>query len=66
MKNPFKRLTKLELLLYIISVTIVTVAFLIPEKKDYLNLICHSRLEPTSIGNQISGYFNSLIIALRQ
>ena len=39
MKNPFKRLTKFELLLYIISVTIVTVAFLIPEKKDYLNLI---------------------------
>lgn len=39
MKNPFKRLTKFELLLYIISVTIVTVAFLIPEKKDYLNLV---------------------------
>ena len=37
--NPFKSLKKVELFLWIISLTLVTVSFLIPEKKDYLTLI---------------------------
>jgi len=37
--NPFKSLKKVELFLWIISLMLVTVSFLIPEKKDYLTLI---------------------------
>lgn len=38
-KNPFKALTKFEIALWICSLVVVTISFLIPEKKDYLNLI---------------------------
>ena len=38
-KNPFKELTKFEIALWICSLVVVTISFLIPEKKDYLNLI---------------------------
>jgi nicotinamide mononucleotide transporter PnuC len=38
-KNPFKELTKFEIALWICSLIVVTISFLIPEKKDYLNLI---------------------------
>jgi len=39
MKNPFKDLNKFELCLWIISVTVVTVSFLVPSQRDYLTLI---------------------------
>ena len=37
-KNPFRELTKFEIALWICSLIVVTISFLIPEKKDYLNL----------------------------
>ncbi len=38
-KNPFKELNRLELVLWICSLFVVTASFLIPSKKDYLTLI---------------------------
>ncbi len=38
-KNPFKNLTKFELCLWLISIALVLISFLIPEKKDYLSLV---------------------------
>lgn len=37
--NPFKDLTKFELGLWLASLAVTTVAFLIPKEKDYLTLI---------------------------
>ena len=39
MKNLFKSLTRFELILWITSVLVVSVSFLIPSEKDYLTLI---------------------------
>lgn len=38
-KNPFKDLNKFELTLWISSLVIITISFLIPEKKEIFNLI---------------------------
>ena len=38
-KKPFTSLTKFEIALWICSLIVVTISFLIPEKKDYLNLV---------------------------
>lgn len=39
MKNPFRDLTKFEFILWISSVIVVCVSFLLPQEKDYLTLI---------------------------
>ncbi|MBO5262245.1 MAG: nicotinamide mononucleotide transporter [Clostridia bacterium] len=39
MKNPFKDLNKFELSLWLVSLAVVTLSFLIPRNKDYLTLI---------------------------
>ena len=39
LKNPFKELTKGELVLWLTSLAVVSVSFLIPHSKDYLTLI---------------------------
>ena len=39
MKNPFHDLTKFEFILWISSVIVVCVSFLLPQEKDYLTLI---------------------------
>ena len=38
-KNPFKDLNKFELILWISSLIVITISFLIPEKKEIFNLI---------------------------
>ena len=38
-KNPFKYLSRFELALWILSLVVVTVSFMIPKDKDYLTLV---------------------------
>ena len=38
-KNPFKQLTKFEWMLWIVSIVVITLSFLLPEKKDVPSLI---------------------------
>lgn len=55
LKNPFKDLTKFELSLWLVSIAVVTLSFVLPEEKNYLNL-CASLIGVTALIFVSKGY----------
>ncbi len=59
----FKNFTKFEWFLWVFSLTLVTVAFLLPENKDYLNL-ASSIIGVTALVFMAKGHYLGLILCI--
>ena len=61
LRNPFKDLTKFEWSLWLTSIFVVTLSFLLPEEKDYLNLVA-SLIGVTALIFVAKGYVIGLLL----
>ncbi len=62
-RNPFKDLTKFERRLWLTSVLVVTLSFLLPNEKDYLNLVA-SLIGVTALIFVAKGYVIGQILCI--